>query len=154
MKKPKSMEKLLEIISLWLGVSFVFFGVLGFIGILNPSEGSYIQDPTLLGNFFLVIGVAFAALSLIFRLTDAKKNKLHSELLANGIRVKGIVDKIYLQSYTRYGTQSPYRVQYSYAYQDKTYRRKSSLVWEKPDLKNGDTVTVYINDRGKSTILL
>jgi len=154
MKKPKSIEKLLEIIFFWLGVSFVFFGVLGCIGILKPSAGSSIQDPPLLGCFFSVIGFVFAAVGMIFRFIDAKKDKLHSELLANGTRVKGIVEKVYLQGYTRYGRQSPYRVRYTYTYRDKVYHHKSCLLWEKPDLTSGDTVTVYVNDRGKSTILL
>ena len=154
MKKPRYMEKLLEIIFFWLGVSFVFFGILSCIGILKPKAGSSIQDPTLMGYFFLAIGAIFAALSLIFRLIDAKKNKLHSELLASGTQVKGTVEKVYLQSYTQYGKQSPYRVQYAYTHQDKTYHRKSCLIWDKPDLENGDTVTVYVDDLGKSTILI
>lgn len=39
----------------------------------------------------------------------SKKNKQHSELLTNGTRIKGVVEKIYLQKSIRYGNQLPYR---------------------------------------------
>lgn len=32
------------------------------------------------------------------------------------------------------------------------YYHKSRLVWQKPDLKKGDLITVYVNNLGKSTV--
>ena len=46
----------------------------------------------------------------------------------------------------------PYRIIYSFTYHDKVYYHKSRLVWEKPDLKKGDLITVYVNNLGKSTV--
>lgn len=83
-----------------------------------------------------------------------KRNKLYSELLTSGTKVKGRVEKVYLQEYTHYGRQSPYRIRYSYSYKDKVYHHKSYFIWEKPHLTSGDTVMICVNDFGKSTILL
>lgn len=46
----------------------------------------------------------------------------------------------------------PYRILYSFTYHDKVYYHKSRLIWEKPDLKKGDLITVYVNNLGKSTV--
>ena len=45
-----------------------------------------------------------------------------------------------------------WRFLYSFTYHDKVYYHKSRLVWEKPDLKKGDLITVYVNNLGKSTV--
>ena len=74
------------------------------------------------------------------------------QLIENGTKVKGLVEKVYLQKYTRYRRQIPYRILYSFTYHDKVYYHKSRLVWEKPDLKKGDLITVYVNNLGKSTV--
>lgn len=39
-----------------------------------------------------------------------------------------------------------------YLYVCSGYYHKSRLVWEKPDLKKGDLITVYVNNLGKSTV--
>ena len=100
-----------------------------------------------IGIFFLVSGV----LSFLGIYT-AKLDKLHLQLIENGTKVKGLVEKVYLQKYTRYRRQIPYRILYSFTYHDKVYYHKSRLVWEKPDLKKGDLITVYVNNLGKSTV--
>ena len=66
--------------------------------------------------------------------------------------MKGIVEDVYLQGYTHYGTQSPYRIRYTYRYNGKEYHHKSEFIWENPNLASGDPVMVYVNDSGNSTI--
>lgn len=154
MKKPKYMEEMLKIIFLWLGVAFVCMGILAFIGVLKPKASSIVQMPTLLGIIFSGIGLFFAFISIALGVISTKRKNLHSELLASGTKIKGIVEKVYLQSYTQYGNQSPYIIQYVYTYQDKVYHHKSCFIWENPNLVIGDEIMVYVNDFGKSTILL
>lgn len=154
MKKPKYMEELLKKIFLWLGAAFVCMGILAFIGVLKPHASSSVQEPTLLGIIFWGIGLFLVFLSIVLGMILAKREKLHSELLVSGTKLKGSVEKVYLQSYTQYGKQSPYRIQYVYTYQDKVYHHKSCFVWENPNLAIGDEIMVYVNDLGKSTILL
>jgi len=154
MKKPKYMEELLKIIFLWLGVAFICMGVLSFIGVVKPKASSVIQVPTLLGFIFSVIGLFFVVASAVLGVIITKRNKVHSELLASGARINGEVEKVYLQKYTQYGKKSPYRILYVYTYQDKEYHHKSCFIWKKPNLVTGDSIMVYADEFGKSTILL
>ena len=50
--------------------------------------------------------------------------------------------------------KSPYRVLYSYTYGGKIYHHKSHLLWDKPYMKETDSIAVYINDSEKSAIQL
>lgn len=154
MKRPKYMEELLKIICLLLGAAFVCTGILGLIGVEQPKATSLIQDPVLLGISFLIIGLLVIITGIILGVISARKSKLSSELLISGTKVKGVVENVYLQGYTHYGTQSPYRIQYTYSYNGKKYHHKSGFIWEKPNLRSGDTIMVYVNDYGKSNILL
>lgn len=152
MKKPRYMEELLKIIFAWLGVMFVCSGILCVLGVMKPSPHSMIQDSTILGVVFSVLGVAFVFAHFIFRGIAHKKSKLYSDLTSNGTKVQGEVEKVYLQWYIQYGKRSPYRIVYKYRYLDKEYRHKSGLFWEKPDLAVGDQVVIYVNDAGKSVM--
>lgn len=154
MKKPKYMQEMLKIIFLWLGIMFIGMSSLSALGVLKPKDSSAIQDPFLLGIVFFVIGIGFILMSIVLGIITFKMNRLQAELIANGTRISGKVEKVYLQSSTQYGKQSPYRVLYEYTYQGKKYHQKSSFIWKKPDLEAGDSVVVYVNDTGKSTILL
>ena len=153
MKKPRYTEELLKGIFLMLGIMFVVFGILEFFGIMTPKKSSMIQDTTLLGIIFGVLGICFLIVSIILRVLVSKKDKLYNELLTSGRKISGIVEKVYLQTSTQYGHQSPYVILYSFTYGNQTYHHKSKFYWEKPDLKEGDVVTVYVNESGKSMIL-
>ena len=152
MKKPRYMEELLKKIFFMLGIMFVAFGILGFMGIMTPKKSSMIQDQTLLGIIFGVLGIAFLITSFILGIAAGKKDKLYNELLINGKKIEGAVEKVFLQTSTQYGHQSPYIILYSFTYDNQTYHEKSYFFWEKPDLKTGDSITVYVNESGKSTI--
>ena len=104
------------------------------------------------GTVFSITGVLMCIISAALGIYTAKLDKLHLQLIENGTKVKGLVEKVYLQKYTRYRRQIPYRILYSFTYHDKVYYHKSRLVWEKPDLKKGDLITVYVNNLGKSTV--
>lgn len=106
----------------------------------------------MLGTVFSITGVLLCIISAALGIYTAKLDKLHLQLIENGTKVKGLVEKVYLQKYTRYRRQIPYRILYSFTYHDKVYYHKSRLVWENPDLKKGDLITVYVNNLGKSTV--
>ena len=152
MKKLNYTEDLLRVISFWIGIFFLVSGVLSFLGILKPAVNSGIQNPDMLGTVFSITGVLLCIISAVHRIYTAKLDTLHLQLIENGTKVKGLVEKVYLQKYTRYRRQIPYRILYSLTYHDKVYYHKSRLVWEKPDLKKGDLITVYVNNLGKSTV--
>lgn len=152
MNKPEYVEGFFKIAFLWLGIGFVFMGLLCFAGVLKPKASSMIQDPILLGMFFSSIGMILLIVQIILKVMIASKDKLHNKLAAGGTRRTGTVGKVCLQRYTKYGNKYPYRIFYTYTCQGKVYHHKSNLLWDKPCLKEGDSIVVYTNDSGKSTI--
>ena len=107
MNKPRYMEELMKIIFLWLGIAFVFMGILCFLGILKPNASSMVQEPTMLGIIFSLLGIVFIVVQTIFKILAANKNKLYSELLSRGTRINGIVEKVFLQKSMKYGNKNP-----------------------------------------------
>ena len=152
MNKPRYMEELLAIIFGVLGSMFIVMGMLCFVGILKPAGGSSVQNPTALGVVFSLLGIGLCVAGVILKAIAAVRGKRHEKLLAEGIRIWGRVEKVQLQAYTSFGNQSPYRIYYAYTYQRKEFHGKSSLLWEKPDVVEGDSIEVYADEFGRSTI--
>lgn len=152
MNKPRYMVELMKIIMMWLGIAFVISGVLCYIGIIPPKESSMIQVSSVLGISFGLIGLCFFVAQFALYALTKSKNQMRAELLAEGIRLTGVVEKVYLQNYTHYGRTSPYRILYKYSYNGKEYEKKSDLLWEKPSVTKGDAITVYTNDLGESVL--
>ena len=153
MKNPKYTEQLYAIIFLCLGCAFIVFGLLSFGGILTPTPHSMVQNNIIIGIVFSVLGIIFFITQIVFAVLASKKKKLHWELLTNGIKVSGTVEKVYMQKYMQYGQKSPYRVLYTYTYQNKTYHSKSCLLWDKPQVKETDSIEVYANVSGAHALL-
>ena len=120
MRRPKYNEELLKTIFLWLGVGFIVMGLLSFIGILEPTAYSWVQEPNIMGMIFLIWGVAFFIVQTILGVIASSKDKLHNELLVSGTQISGTVEKVYLQISTRYAGEYPYRIIYTYTCQGKT----------------------------------
>lgn len=154
MKKPKYTEQLYAIIFLSLGCAFIVFSLFSFCGVLKPTSRSMVQNNIILGIVFLVLGIIFCIAKIIFTNLASKKNKLNEELLSNGIKVKGIIEKVYMQKHMQYGSKSPYRVLYTYTYQDKVYHGKSYLLWDEPYVKEADSIEVFVNELGESAVRL
>jgi len=138
MNRIKYAEQLYALISMCLGCAFIVFGLLSFIGILQPTSTSIVQSQRNIGIVFSVLGVAFLIAQAIFTALASAKKKSYYELISNGIKVNGIVE----------------RVLYSYTYGGKIYHHKSHLLWDKPYMKETDSIAVYINDSEKSAIQL
>lgn len=153
MKKPTYIEDLLKIIFFWIGIAFICAAILSYLGVLRPTANSQVQDPVIMGSVFLAIGAVSAAASAILGIITGKRKRLHSELLANGVRIQGTVEQVSVQRAVQYMNQSPYILRYVYTYRGKAYHRKSCLLWKKPDLAAGDRVMVYADDFGRSTVL-
>lgn len=154
MKKTKYTSQLYAVIFLCLGIAFLVIGCLCFLGIVKPSAHSTVQSPTIMGSIFSMIGVIFCAAQTIFRGISYKQDKLHHALLAKGTKHIGTIEKVQLQKGTRFGRNSPYRICYTYSNQGRIYRHKSCLLWNRPHFNIGDSVEVYANDLGESTLKL
>jgi len=154
MKKPKYKSDLLAFIFLHLGLAFIIFGCLSFVNIIKPTSHSLVQDQILLGQIFCFLGITFCVIQTVFRIFSYKKAKLHSELISTGTKIDGAIEKISLQRWMQFGKKSPFIVYYTYSYKDKTYHKKSCLLWDKPNLSNGDKIDIFVNDIGQSTVEL
>ena len=73
---------------------------------------------------------------------ETKRKRLQE----NGVEVQGTVTNIKLLSYTHWGNRSPYIVSFNYVIDDKEYKGKSALLWEKPKLCIGDKIRVYVDE--------
>ena len=108
----------------------------------------------ILGICFAALAGAFGAAAFVLGKIAAGKKALHSELLCTGTPLCGTVERVYRQAYTQFGRESLYRIFYSYTLHGKQYRDKSCFLWEKPDIKAGDSIVVYANASGKSTVFM
>ena len=95
MNRIKYAEQLYALISMCLGCAFIVFGLLSFIGILQPTSTSIVQSQRNIGIVFSVLGVAFLIAQAIFTVLASAKRKSYCELISNGIKVNGIVEKVY-----------------------------------------------------------
>ena len=93
MNRIKYAEQLYALISMCLGCAFIVFGLLSFIGILQPTSTSIVQSQRNIGIVFSVLGVAFLIAQAIFTALASAKKKSYYELISNGIKVNGIVEK-------------------------------------------------------------
>jgi ABC-type Fe3+-siderophore transport system permease subunit len=90
MNRIKYAEQLYALISMCLGCAFIVFGLLSFIGILQPTSASIVQSQRHIGIVFSVLGVAFLIAQAIFTVLASAKRKSYCELISNGIKVMGL----------------------------------------------------------------
>lgn len=154
MKKPKYKSDLLAFIFLCLGLAFIIFGCLSFANIIKPTAHSLVQNQILSGQIFCFLGTTFCVIQAVFRIFSYKQAKLHSELISTGTKIVGTIERISLQKGTQFGKKSPFIVYYTYSYKDKIHHNKSCLLWDKPNLSNGDKIDIFVNDIGQSTFEL
>ncbi len=153
MKKPSYREEFFKRIFLWISIGFFVLGLLAFGGVLRPTTYSEVQEPNLLGAEFLAFGTVLLIVQTVLGGIVSRKKKLHNELLVNGNRINGTVEKVCVEMGVRYAGKTPYIVIYTFHHRGKVYHRES-FFWDKPDVMADDSIVVYINDSGKSTIQL
>ena len=153
MNEPRYPEDVFKIIWLWLGIVFTAMGLL-FVCVIRPGIHSTGQEPDVNDVILLVFGAIFLIAYFVLRGIAARKKKLHNELLASGTKVDGTVEKVCQQNTVRYGGKYPYIIFYTYQYQGKVYHGESSLFWDRPAVMEQDSIVVYANDSGDSTIQL
>ena len=152
MSEPRYTQDIFKKMFLWMGIGWIVMGLLGFAGILKPTADSMVQDSKVMGMIFTALGIVFFIAQSVMRIIVSRKKKLHDELIANGTKVNGTVEKVYRQNLVRYGGKYPYIIYYAYTYEDKVYHGESHLFWDIPDVMEHDPIVVYTNHSGKSTI--
>lgn len=156
MSEPRYTEDIFTKMFLWMSIGWIamglIMGMLGYIGALKPRAGSSGIEMDFI--LFIVFGIIFFIAQSVQRAIASRKKKLHNELIANGTKVNGTVEKVCLQNLVRYGGKSPYIILYSYTCQGKVYQGESYLFWDIPDVLEHAPIVVYTDNAGKSTIQL
>lgn len=152
MKKPKHMGEVMKIIFCIVGFEFICFSVFSYIDVPNPDLFETVKLPSLMDIIFGTVGIIFVLVGIVLSLIGGRKNKKYADLLKNGRKINGVVERISLQRHTQFGNQTPYVIQYRYTFRDKEYHCKSFYIWEKPCYEVGDTIEVYVDDFGKSAV--
>ncbi len=154
MKKPKYKSDVYAFVFLSLGLGCIILGCLSFLNIIKPTARSLVQDPILLGQISFFMGTTFFVIQAVFRIFSYKQAKLHSELISTGAKIVGTIKRISLQKGITFGKKSPFIVYYTYSFKDKIHHNKSCLLWDKPNLSNGNKIDIFVNDIGQSTFEL
>lgn len=152
MSEPRYTQDIFKKMFLWMGIGWIVMGLLGFVGVLKPTADSMVQDSKVMGMIFTALGIGFFIAQSVMRIIVSRKKKLHDELIANGTKVNGTVEKVYRQNLVWYGGKYPYIIFYTYTYEGKVYHGESYLFWDIPDVMEHDPIVVYADHSGKSTI--
>ena len=110
MNEPRYPEDVFKTIWLWIGIAFIAMGLLNFIIVFMSAVESAGQEPNINGVIILVIGAMFLIAQSVLRGIASRKKKLHNELLANGNRINGTVEKVCVEMGVRYAGKTPYIV--------------------------------------------
>lgn len=131
MKKPKTIKRLSSYILIILGAYFILDGLF-----LNPEI-----------YMFIPLGIVILALGSIIFLRDQQSEKRKNLLLSGETCLKAKVSHIKQKPFTSWGEKHPYVVTFTYEFEGASYQGKSHLLWEKPQLKTGDILKVYIEKK-------
>lgn len=145
MKKPDSLVQLVGFIFAIIGATFIGAGYLNKAGILGTSPHSK-GDPAVV---FPILGTAFLVAGVIFFFTSLYIWEKRRVLKSTGIRIQGTVTKIKLLPYVHFGNKNPYIIYFSYDCSGDKYEGRSHLLWDKPEVSEGDTIVVYIDQYKK-----
>lgn len=154
MHRPKYVEEFLIINFFWLSTLFLFNAALQWTDILSLerefSELSFLDIA--MRSISLSLGIIFFIVRAVLKNSVASKEKSYMKLWKSGTKIIGTVEKVYLQTSIQYHGKSPYRILYTYAFQGKIHHHKSNLLWEKPNISAHDSIVVYADSSGKSTL--
>ena len=133
MNKPKYTATYFAIVFLICGVLFSFFGLLGIGNILGA------------GSTCIIISIITMTIGHI---QESKRRRI----LKIGKKQLGIVENVSYEIGFNSSGGNPYQIFYTYTIDCKVYHRKSYLLWENPNLSQGDKIEIYVDDKGNATM--
>lgn len=153
MHRPKYVKEFFKIPFLMLGTIFLFEAALQWADILYlERETSGIQPSDISGILIFSVAIVLFIIWAVLKAFIVSEEKSCMELWKSGTKIIGTVEKVYLQTSIQYHGKSPYRILYTYAFQGKIHHHKSNLLWEKPNISAHDSIVVYADSSGKSTL--
>lgn len=118
----------------------------------NPENPGHVKSPggmLLLEMVFLLIGILFMGIALVFIAVSRNKARRRKKILSSGKRLSAIVEQIAVNTSYVMNGRNPYQIYCYYRdeYKDVIYRFKSEDLWINPNvvLQPGDTIDVYVD---------
>ena len=118
----------------------------------DPENPGHVKSPggmLLLEMVFLLIGILFMGIALVFIAVSRNKARRRKKILSSGKRLSAIVEQIAVNTSYVMNGRNPYQIYCYYRdeYKDVIYRFKSEDVWINPNvvLQPGDTIDVYVD---------
>lgn len=118
----------------------------------DPENPGHVKSPggmLLLEIVFLLIGILFMGIALVFIAVSRNKARRRKKILSSGKRLSAIVEQIAVNTSYVMNGRNPYQIYCYYRdeYKDVIYRFKSEDVWINPNvvLQPGDTIDVYVD---------
>lgn len=117
----------------------------------DPENPGHVKSPggmLLLEMVFLLIGILFMGIALVFIAVSRNKARRRKKILSSGKRLSAIVEQIAVNTSYVMNGRNPYQIYCYYRdeYKDVIYRFKSEDLWINPNvvLQPGDTIDVYV----------
>ncbi len=118
----------------------------------DPENPGHVKSPggmLLLEIVFLLIGILFMGIALVFIAVSRNKARRRKKILSSGKRLSAIVEQIAVNTSYVMNGRNPYQIYCYYRdeYKDVIYRFKSEDLWINPNvvLQPGDTIDVYVD---------
>ena len=118
----------------------------------DPENPGHVKSPggmLLLEIVFLLIGILFMGIALVFIAVFRNKARRRKKILSSGKRLSAIVEQIAVNTRYVMNGRNPYQIYCYYRdeYKDVIYRFKSEDLWINPNvvLQPGDTIDVYVD---------
>lgn len=123
----------------------------------DPENPGHVKSPggmLLLEMVFLLIGILFMGIALVFIAVSRNKARRRKKILSSGKRLCAIVEQIAVNTSYVMNGRNPYQIYCYYRdeYKDVIYRFKSEDLWINPNvvLQPGDTIDVYVDGENYS----
>lgn len=147
LKKANTIMELYGLLFIIMGPIFIVMEYLNKIGISSTAPNSNGINVAV-----LIVGITFIVMGAIFLFIEFYNQKERQKLRITGIKIQGTISKIKKISYIRLGKKlkglegSPYIIYFYYEYSGRKYDGKSRLIWDKPIISRGETITVWIDE--------
>lgn len=133
---PKTWQQLTALIFLLIGTIHLITGTILFFTIEFDAG-------------LLISGSTTFLLALIFSLWDLLYSMRKKKIIKNGIALTAIVTKVALCRFVSISFQKsihPYQIFFEYALNEQTYKGKSLLIWERPELQTKE-LKIFIDPK-------
>ncbi len=152
MKKLFTPSNVVAIIFTFIGLPFSVIGVMAMLGHVTMSEESQLQNHMVFGRIFFAIGIVFFVSGITLAVISIFFARRGKKLLETGYIVNGIVTMVEHVTNVRINRCYPYRIHFKYYFEGTEFYGKSSLLWDRPNIAENNSISVYTDGKGNSAV--